>query len=136
MTPRQGTCTPLNTRKLKAIDLRVEGNSWGEISRRLIVTERTIRTWRKHPEWEPTLKARQQEWVQEYEAKFTRMMPKVAHTHDELLGSKSEAIRMRAVDSAHANHVRCVREQETKSEVEELKGMVRMLLEQLQKQTA
>ena len=64
------------------------------------------------------------------------MLPKVAHTHDLLLNSQSEVIRMRAVDSAHSNHVRCVREQETKTEVEELKGMVRALMAQLQEQAS
>lgn len=136
MTPPPGTHKPLTTRQLKAIDLRVDGNSWGEVSRQLIVTERSLRTWRKHPDWEPTLKARQKEWVEEYENRFTRMLPKVAHTHDQLLNSQSEVIRMRAVDSAHSNHVRCVREQETKTEVEELKDMVRMLMAQLQKQAS
>jgi hypothetical protein len=64
------------------------------------------------------------------------MLPKVAYTHAQLLQNESAAIRMRAVDSAHANHVRCVREQETKSEVEELKEMVRMLCDQLAQQRA
>ena len=136
MTPPPGTHKPLTTRQLKAIDLRVDGNSWGEVSRQLIVTERSLRTWRKHPDWEPTLKARQKEWVEEYENRFTRMLPKVAHTHDQLLNSQSEVIRMRAVDSAHSNHVRCVREQETKTEVKELKDIVRMLMAQLQKQAS
>ena len=58
-------------------------------------------------------------------------MPKAARRHAQLLESQSEGIAMRAVDSAHANHVRCVREQDTKTEVEELKEMVRMLMDQL-----
>lgn len=61
-------------------------------------------------------------------------MPKASHRHDELFDSQSEAIRMRAVDYVHANHVRCVRKQDTKTEVEELKGMVRMLMDQLKEQ--
>jgi len=63
-------------------------------------------------------------------------MPRVAERHTQLVNSQSEAIAMRAVDSAHANHVRCVREQETKSEVEELKEMVRLLIDQLAQERA
>ncbi|MDA9149230.1 hypothetical protein N9N71_01685 [Synechococcus sp. AH-229-G18] len=59
------------------------------------------------------------------------MLPDVAMRHRELLHNESAAIRMRAVDSAHANHVRCVREKEVKSEVDELKDMVKLLIEQL-----
>ena len=77
-----------------------------------------------------------QEWIDQYEETFTRMLPRVAERHQQLVNSQSEAIAMRAVDSAHANHARCVREQETKSEVEELKEMVRMLLDQLAQQNA
>jgi len=78
----------------------------------------------------------QREWVNEYEAKFKRMMPRVAHTHIKLLHSDSEAIQMRAVDSAHANYVRCIEKQEVRSEVDELKEMVRMLLDTLAQQKA
>lgn len=59
------------------------------------------------------------------------MLPEVAMAHHQLLRSQSEAIKMRAVDSAHTNHSRCVREQDTKAEVEELKEMVRLLQDQL-----
>ena len=136
MSPARGTHKPLTIKQLKAIDLRCDGNSWDQIAKKIDVTSRSIRSWRKHPDWDDTMKERQQEWVEEYENRFTKMLPKVAHTHDELLNSQSEAIRMRAVDSAHANHIRTVREKETKSEVEELKDMVRMLMEQLREQSA
>lgn len=61
-------------------------------------------------------------------------MPKASRRHAELLDSQSEAIRMRAVDSAHQNHGRLIREQDTKDEVAELKDMVRMLMDQLKEQ--
>ena len=64
------------------------------------------------------------------------MMPLVAQKHRELLMSQSEAIRMRAVDSAHSNHVRCVKEAETKSEVQLLTEMVQALTEQLAQERA
>lgn len=136
MSPARGTHKPLTNKQLRAIDLRCDGNSWDQIQKQIGITDRTLRAWRKHPDWDDRLKARQQEWVEEYETRFTKMLPKVAHTHGELLNSQSEAIRMRAVDSAHANHIRTVREKETKSEVEELKDMVRMLMEQLREQSA
>jgi hypothetical protein len=40
----------------------------------------------------------------------------------------------RAVNSAHNNYVRCVEKQEVRSEVDELKEMVRMLLNTLAQQ--
>lgn len=136
VSPPAETVAPLSKKQLKAIDLRADGNSWDQIAKKLEVHPRTIARWRDHPDWKPTLKRRQDEWIEEYEAKFTRMMPRVAHTHIGLLHSSNEAIQMRAVDSAHANHARCVREQETKSEVQELKEMVQMLLDQLAQQRA
>ena len=132
----EGTVKPLNVRQLKAADLRAEGHSWDQISKSLDVTDRTLRVWRKHPEWDQVLEHRKQEWIKEYEMRFTKMLPAVAKRHTELVASQSEAIAIRAVDSAHANHVRCVRENETKSEVQELKEMVRMLCEQLAQQRA
>lgn len=116
---------------MKAVDLRAEGLSYDSIARAVQVTPKTIYEWKKNPEWDRLLKHRQDSWAEEYELAFSRLMPKASRRHDELLDSQSEAIRMRAVDSAHSNHVRCVREQETKTEVEELKDMVRMLMEQL-----
>ena len=64
------------------------------------------------------------------------MMPEVATKHRQLVQSQSEAIAMRAVDSAHANHVRCVKEQETKSEVQELRELVLALTAELAQQRA
>ncbi len=121
---------------MKAVDLRAEGLSYDSIARAIQVTPKTIYEWKKLPEWDRLLKQRQESWYEEYEVAFSRLMPKASRRHNELLDSKSEAIKMRAVDSAHSNHVRCVREQETKSEVEELKDMVRMLVEQLKENAA
>lgn len=126
----------LTKKQLKGIDLRADGNSWDQVAKKLDVHPRTIHRWRALSLWDDTLRARQKEWIEEYEAKFTRMMPSVAHTHIKLLQSSNETIQMRAVDSAHSNHVRCVREQETKTEIEELRDMVHMLVEQLVQQRA
>ena len=134
MSQPTGTVKPLTKKQIKAVILRADGNSWDQISKQLDVTERTLRSWRKHPDWDSTLAERKETWIQEYEMKFTRMMPKVAHTHIKLLHSPNEAIQMRAVDSAHQNHGRLIREQDTKDEVAELKDMVRMLMDQLKEQ--
>ena len=134
MSQPKGTVKPLTPKQLRAIQLRVDGNSWEQISQQLEVTQRTIYNWRQHPDWEREIKERKESWIEEYEMKFTRMMPRVAHTHIKLLHSQSEAIQMRAVDSAHANHGRLIREQDTKTEVEELKEMVRLLMDQLKTQ--
>ena len=64
------------------------------------------------------------------------MLPEVAQKHRELLHSPNEAISMRAVDSAHANHVRAVKEAETKSELQVLTEMVQALTEQLAQERA
>ena len=135
-SPLEGTVRPLTKLQLKGVDLRAEGNSWDQIAKKCEVHPRTIHRWRDHPLWKETLDRRKKEWVEEYETAFTRMMPRVAYRHAELLDSQSEAIKMRAVDSAHSNHVRCVRENETKSEVEALKEMVLALCEQLAQQRA
>ena len=135
-SPTPAATKPFNQRQLKAVDLRAEGLSYDSIARAVQVTPKTIYEWKKLPEWDRLLKQRQDSWAEEYELAFSRLMPKASRRHDELLDSQSEAIRMRAVDSAHSNHVRCVREQETKTEVEELKDMVRMLMEQLKENAA
>ena len=135
-SPKPAATKPFNQRQLKAVDLRAEGLSYDSIARAVQVTPKTIYEWKKLPEWDRLLKLRQDSWAEEYELAFSRLMPKASRRHDELLDSQSEAIRMRAVDSAHSNHVRCVREQETKTEVEELKDMVRMLMEQLKENAA
>lgn len=136
LSPLEETVKPLTNRQLKALDLRVEGTSWDQISKQLDLTTRTLQTWRKHPEWDSTIQKRQDEWIQEYELRFSKMMPAVSKRHEQLVHSQSEAIAMRAVDSAHSNHVRCVREKETKTEVEELKAMVLMLTAELKQQRA
>ena len=135
-SPKTAATKPFNQRQLKAVDLRAEGLSYDSIARAIQVTPKTIYEWKKLPEWDRLLKQRQESWFEEYELAFSRLMPKASRRHNELLDSKSEAIKMRAVDSAHSNHVRCVREQETKSEVEQLKDMVRMLVEQLKENAA
>ena len=135
-SPKTAATKPFNQRQLKAVDLRAEGLSYDSIARAIQVTPKTIYEWKKLPEWDRLLKQRQESWYEEYEVAFSRLMPKASRRHNELLDSKSEAIKMRAVDSAHSNHVRCVREQETKTEVEELKDMVRMLVEQLKENAA
>ena len=131
-----GTVRPLTDRQKRAAYMRACGDSWDQISKKIECTVRTLENWRKHPAWDQYLEAKKEEWVQEYELTFSRLMPKAAQRHTELLDSESEAIKMRAVDSAHANHVRCVREKEVKSEVEELKDMVKLLLEQLAQERA
>ena len=135
-SPKTAATKPFNQRQLKAVDLRAEGLSYDSIARAIQVTPKTIYEWKKLPEWDRLLKQRQESWSEEYELAFSRLMPKASRRHNELLDSQSEAIKMRAVDSAHSNHVRCVREQEAKSEVEELKDMVRMLVEQLKENAA
>ena len=133
-SPLPGTVKPLTERQKRAAYMRACGDSWDQISKKIECTVRTLENWRKHPAWDAFLELKKQEWVREYETSFTRMLPEVAEKHRELLHNESAAIRMRAVDSAHANHVRCVREQDTKSEVQELKEMVAMLLDQLAQQ--
>ena len=136
VAPPTGTVKPLTKKQIKAVILRADGNSWDQIAKQLDITERTLRKWRKHPDWDVTLAERKETWIEEYEMKFTRMMPKVAHTHIKLLHSSNEAIQMRAVDSAHTNHGRLVRERETQDEVAELKAMVLTLTEQLAQEKA
>ena len=136
VSPQVGTVTPLTKKQLKGVDLRAEGESWDQIAKKLEVHPRTIARWRAHPLWDSTLKERQQAWVQEYEARFTKMLPRAAHTHSELLKNESAAIRMRAVDSCHQHYARNVKEQEVKSEVDELNEMVKQLLEQLAQERA
>ena len=116
--------------------MRACGDSWDQISKKLDCTVRTLENWRKHPAWDKFLEAKKKEWVEEYELTFSRMMPEVAIKHQQLIHSNSEAIAMRAVDSAHANHVRCVKEAETKSEVQMLTEMVQALTEQLAQERA
>lgn len=127
---------PLTERQKCAAYMRACGDSWDQISKKLQCTVRTLENWRKHPAWEPFLEEKKKEWIAEYELTFVRMMPEVAQKHRQLVHSKSEAIAMRAVDSAHANHVRCVKEQETKCEVEELRHAVLLLTEQLAQERA
>ena len=136
LSPPEGTLTPLTKKQLKGVDLRAEGDSWDQIAKKLEVHPRTICRWRQHPLWDSTLKQRQAEWVEEYEARFKKMLPRAAHTHNELLMNESAAIRMRAVDSCHQHYARNVKEQEVRSEVEELKEMVKLLIDQLAQERA
>ena len=135
-SPLVETVKPLTDRQKKAAYMRACGDSWDQISKKLDCTVRTLENWRKHPAWDQFLEAKKKEWVEEYELTFSRMMPEVAIKHRELVHSKSEAIAMRAVDSAHSNHVRCVKEAETKSEVQLLTEMVQALTEQLAQERA
>lgn len=132
----EGTTKPLTDRQMKAVYMRACGDSWDQISKKLGCTVRTLENWRKHPAWNQFLEAKRKEWVEEYELTFSRMMPEVAQKHRQLVRSQSEAIAMRAVDSAHTNHVRCVKEAETKTEVQELRELVLALTEQLSQQRA
>ena len=110
------------------------GKSVNDICIEIGVTQQTFYRWKKKPEFNVALEELKQEWIDQYEQTFSQMLPRVAERHQQLVNSQSEAIAMRAVDSAHANHVRCVREKETKTEVEELKEMVRLLMDQLKTQ--
>ena len=112
------------------------GKSVNDLCVEIGITQQTYYRWKKIPGFLAAMEEMKQEWIEQYETVFTQMMPRVAERHSQLVNSQSEGIAMRAVDSAHANHVRCVREKETKSEVEELKDMVRMLLDQLAQQRA
>ena len=105
-SPATAATKPFNQRQLKAVDLRAEGLSYDSIAQAIQVTPKTIREWKKNPEWDRLLKQRQESWSEEYELAFSRLMPKASRRHDELLDSQSEAIRMRAVDSAHSNSSR------------------------------
>ena len=127
---------PFSKRQLKAVDLRAEGHSYEKIAQMLDITDRTIWNWRQSPEWDRLLKQRQHSWVEEYENIFNRLMPKAAQRHTELLDSQSEAIKMRAVDSAHSNYSRNIKDQAVQTEVEELKAMVLMLTAELKQQRA
>ncbi len=112
------------------------GKSVNDICVEIGVTQQTYYRWKKIARFNVAMEELKQEWIEQYEQTFTQMLPRVAERHQQLVNSQSEAIAMRAVDSAHANHIRCVREQDTKSEVEELKEMVRMLCDQLAQQRA
>lgn len=135
MSPTVGTAKPLTQKQLRAIDLRCDGHSWEQVCKHLDVTLRTMQNWRKHPDWDAVLESRKQEWVKEYELRFTKMLPSVALKHQQLLNSQSEAIAMRAVDSAHANHARCVRDKEAADELAELKALCRTLMDRLEAQS-
>lgn len=123
--------------KQRAVALLIaQGYSQEAAVREVAISIRTFQRWRKEPAFRAALDSLKTEFIERYERSFTSMMPEVAQRHRELLHNESAAIRMRAVDSAHANHVRCVREQDTKSEVQELKEMVQQLLEQLAQERA
>ena len=134
--PSQPDSKKLTPKQLAAVRLRAMGKSVNDLCVEIGITQQTYYRWKKIPGFLAAMEEMKQEWIEQYETVFTQMMPRVAERHSQLVNSQSEGIAMRAVDSAHANHVRCVREKETKSEVEELKDMVRMLLDQLAQQRA
>ena len=112
------------------------GKSVNTVCIEIGVTQQTYYRWKKLAPFQVALEEMKQQWIEQYEETFMGMLPAVAEKHQQLLHSQSEAIAMRAVDSAHANHVRCVKDGETKSEIEQLKEMVLMLTEQLAQQRA
>ena len=130
----KGDAKPLNEKQKKACYLRACGDSWDQISKKIPCTTRTLINWRKHPHWDEYLAARHAEWIEEYESAFTRILPAAAKVHGRLLLSNDEHIQMRAVSAAHTHRIACVKEIETRSEVEELREMVATLTEQLEQQ--
>lgn len=126
----------LSTKQRAVALLIAQGYSQEAAVREVAISLRTFQRWRKEPAFRAALDSLKNEFIERYERSFTSMLPEVAQKHRQLVHSQSEAIAMRAVDSAHANHVRCVREQDTKSEVEELKEMVKMLIDQLAQERA
>lgn len=134
--PSQPDSKKLTPKQLAAVRLRAMGKSVNDLCVEIGITQQTYYRWKKIPGFLAAMEEMKQEWIEQYETVFTQMMPRVAERHSQLVNSQSEGIAMRAVDSAHANHIRCVREKDTKSEVEELKDMVRMLLDQLAQQRA
>lgn len=139
VSPLEGTVETagqLSPKQRSVALLIAQGYSQEGASREVGILLRTFQRWRKDPAFQAVLDSLKNECIERYERSFTSMLPEVAQRHRELLHNESAAIRMRAVDSAHANHVRCVREQDTKSEVQELKEMVQQLLEQLAQERA
>ena len=134
--PTSGDKKKLTPKQLQAVKLRAMGKSVNAVCIEIGVTQQTYYRWKKHSAFQVALEELKEEWIQQYEETFTGMLPRVAERHQELVNSQSEAIAMRAVDSAHSNHVRCVKEQETKSEVQELRELVLALTEQLAQQRA
>ena len=134
--PSQPDSKKLTPKQLAAVRLRAMGKSVNDLCVEIGITQQTYYRWKKIPGFLAAMEEMKQEWIEQYETVFTQMMPRVAERHSQLVNSQSEGIAMRAVDSAHANHIRCVREKDTKSKVEELKDMVRMLLDQLAQQRA
>jgi transposase len=131
-----GEAKQLTPKQRQVALLIAQGYSQEAAVREVAISIRTFHRWRQEPAFRAALESLKAEFISRYERSFTSMLPEVALKHRQLLHSQSEAIAMRAVDSAHTNHVRCVREQETKSEVEELKEMVKQLLEQLAQERA
>lgn len=121
----------LSPKQRQVAILIAQGYSQEKAVREVGMSIRTFQRWRKQPAFNEALETLKKEFIDQYERSFTSMLPEVAMAHRQLLRSQSEAIKMRAVDSAHTNHSRCVREQDTKAEVEELKEMVRLLQDQL-----
>ena len=112
------------------------GTSVENTCREVGIVTKTWYRWSELPAFREAIDRYKQEWIEQYENAFTNLLPKVVSRHAQLLDSQSEAIQMRAVDSCHQHYSRNVREQEVKSEVEELKDMVQQLLGQLAQQRA
>lgn len=136
--PASADSTPkkLTPKQLQAVKLRAMGKSVNDVCVEIGIVQQTYYRWKKLPPFQVALEEMKQQWIDDYENTFGRMLPLVALRHQQLVNSQSEAIAMRAVDSAHANHVRCVKEAETKTEVQELRELVLALTEQLSQQRA
>lgn len=126
LSPKQRAC----------VLLIAQGYSQEAAVREIEISLRTFHRWRKEPEFKAALDSMKEEFIERYERSFTSMLPEVAQKHRELVHSESQAIAMRAVDSCHQHYSRNVREQEVKTEVEELKAMVLMLTAELKQQRA
>lgn len=126
----------LKPKQLHAALLRAKGISVERTCREIGIVTKTWYRWLQLPAFREAIDCYKKEWVQQYENAFTNLLPKVVNRHSQLLDSKTEAIQMRAVDSCHQHYSRNIREQEVKSEVQELKEMVRILCEQLAQQRA
>ena len=124
----------LKPKQMQVALLVAQGYSVEAACRETVISMRTYYRWRKQENFSNALAELKKQFIDQYERTFTSMLPEVAQRHRKLIKSDNEMVAMRAVDSAHANHARCVREIETKSEVEELRELVLKLTDQLAKQ--
>lgn len=126
----------LSMKQRAVVLLIAQGYSQEGAVREVGISFRTFQRWRKLPEFRAALQSMKEEFIDRYERSFTSMLPEVAQKHRELVHSESQAIAMRAVDSCHQHYSRNVKEQEVKTEVEELKAMVLILTAELKQQRA